>query len=192
MVDVARRRATYAEYLAVANDSPVKYEYVAGEIVAMSGGTIAHARLIGQASHVLNAALAGRPCIVLPSDMRVRIRTAHRSTYPDLFVVCGEPELDADDDHAVINPTLIVEGLSDSSQDTDRTDKLAAYRRLPSLAEYVLVSQHERRLEVYRREGRRWYLDEYGAGDVAKLESLEIELRVDDLYADRVGVIVAR
>ena len=191
MVDVARRRATYAEYLAVANDSPVKYEYVAGEIVARPGGTIAHARLIGQTSQVLNAALAGRPCIVLPSDMRVRIRTADRSTYPDLYVVCGEPELDADDDHAVINPTLIVEVLSDSSQDSDRTDKFAAYRRLPSLAEYVLVSQHERRLEVYRREGRRWYLDEYCAGDVAKLESLDIELRVDDLYVDRVGVIVA-
>ncbi len=136
MVDVPRKRATYAEYLAIANDSPIKYEYAAGEIVATSGGTIVHGRLIGQASLVLNAALAGRACIVLPSDMRVRIRTADRSTYPDLYVVCGQPELDPDDDHAVINPKLIVDVLSDSSQDSDRTDKFAAYRRLSSLAEY--------------------------------------------------------
>jgi Uma2 family endonuclease len=191
MVEVARRRATYAEYVAIANDSAVKYEYVSGEIVAMAGGTVAHARLISRVSSALDRALDGKPCIVLPSDMRVRIRAADRATYPDVFVVCGQPEQDTDDDHAVVNPTVIVEVLSDSSSDSDRTDKFAAYRRIVSLREYVLVAQRERRIEVYRRDGRRWVLDEYGAGERLLLESMAVELAVDELYVDRVGPIVA-
>lgn len=190
MVDPARRRATYAEYASIANDSPVKYEYIAGEIVAMSGGTVAHARLIGRATDLVNRALGERPCIVLPSDMRVRIRAADRATYPDLYVVCGSPERDPDDDHAVVNPTVIVEVLSASSESSDRIDKFGAYRRLPSLREYVLVAQEERRVEIYRREGRRWVLDELGRGEVLRLESISVEVSVDDLYVDRVGAIV--
>jgi Uma2 family endonuclease len=191
MIDVARRRATYAEYIAIANDSAVKYEYVSGEIVAMAGGTLAHARLISRISSALDRALEGRPCIVLPSDMRVRIRAADRATYPDVYVVCGQPEQDADDDHAVVNPTVIVEVLSDSSNESDRTDKFAAYRRIGSLREYVLVAQRERRIEVYRRDGRRWLLDEYGPGERLMLESISVELAVDEVYIDRVGPIVA-
>lgn len=191
MGDVARRRVTYAEYLAIANDSDTRYEYVAGEVVAMAGGTVEHGRLIGRASALIDRALDGRPCIVLPSDLRIRIRAADRSTYPDLHVVCGEPERDPDDDHAIVNPTVVVEVLSDSTAGHDRTEKFAAYRRLPSLREYVLVSQRERRVEVYRRrENRRWQLDEYVTGDRLRLESLAIELSVDELYVDRVGVIV--
>jgi Uma2 family endonuclease len=190
MVDVAHRRATYAEYVALANDSDVKYEYVAGEVVAMAGGSVTHARLISRLSSLLDRALDGKPCIVLPSDLRVRIRAADRATYPDIFVVCGEPERDPDDDHAVVNPTAIIEVLSDSTHQSDRTDKFAAYRRLTSLREYVLVSQRERRIEVYRREGRRWYLEESGTGERVRLESLGIELILDEAYVDRVGVIV--
>jgi Uma2 family endonuclease len=190
MVDTARKRATYAEYIAIANDSEVKYEYVSGEIVAMSGGTIAHGRLIGRAMAMLDRALEGKPCVALPSDLRVRIRAADRATYPDIHVVCGDIERDADDDHAVVNPTLIVEVLSDSTEDSDRTEKFAAYRRLKSLREYVLISQRERRVEVYRRDGRRWHLDEYGAGERPALESVSIELAVDELYVDRIGTIV--
>lgn len=190
MVDVAHGRATYAEYVALANDSDVKYEYVAGEVVAMAGGSVTHARLISRLSSLLDRALDGKPCIVLPSDLRVRIRAADRATYPDIFVVCGEPERDPDDDHAVVNPTAIIEVLSDSTHQSDRTDKFAAYRRLTSLREYVLVSQRERRIEVYRREGRRWYLEESGANERIRLESLGVELTLDEAYVDRVGVIV--
>lgn len=191
MVDVARRRVTYAQYVAIANDSDVRYEYVAGEVIAMAGGTVEHGRLISRAAALIDRALEGKPCIVLPSDLRIRIRVADRSTYPALHVVRGEPERDPDDDHAIVNPTVVVEVLSDSTAGQDRTEKCAAYRRLPSLREYVLVSQRERRVEVYRRrENRRWQLDEHIAGDRLRLESLAIELSVDDLYVDRVGVIV--
>src|SRR5215470_5992276 len=191
MVDVARRRATYAEYVAIANDSDVRYDYFAGEVVAMAGGTVEHGRLIARATALIDRALEGRPCIVLPSDMRIRIRTAERSTYPDLHIVCGPPERDPDDDHAIVNPTVIVEVLSDSTAGLDRIEKFAAYRRLPSLREYVLVSQRERRVEIYRRrENRRWQLDEHVAGERLRLESIAIELAIDDLYVDRIGVIV--
>ncbi len=191
MADVAKKRASYAEYLAIANDSPVKYEYIAGEIVAMSGGTIVHGRLIGRVTDALNRALDGKRCIVLPSDLRVRIRSAERATYPDLHVVCGGVERDAEDDHAIVNPTVIVEVLSDSTEDSDRTEKFAAYRRLKSLREYLLISQRERRVEVYRRDGRRWHLDEYGGGERFGLDSLGVELAVDEVYVDRLGTIVA-
>jgi Uma2 family endonuclease len=190
MVAPSRKRATYAEYIAIANDSSVKYEYIGGEIVAMSGGTIAHARLIGRVGDLLNRALDGKPCLVLPSDLRVRIRAADMATYPDLHVVCGTIEQDPEDDHAVINPTVIPEVLSDSTEDSVRTDKFAAYRRLPSLREYVLVAQRERRIEVYRRDGRRWHLDEYRSGERLTLEAIAVELSVDDVYADRLGPIV--
>jgi Uma2 family endonuclease len=134
MVDVARSRATYTDYVAIANDSSVKYEYISGEIVAKAGGSIAHARLISRVTSAVDRALEGKPCIVLPSDMRVRIRAADRSTYPDLFVVCGSPEPDTDDDHAVVNPTVIVE-VPDSSNESDRTDnspRIAASARCAS------------------------------------------------------------
>lgn len=81
--------------------------------------------------------------------------------------------------------------LSDSSNDSDRTDKFAAYRRLGSLREYVLVSQRERRIETYRRDGRRWFLNEYGPGERLQLESIAVELAVYDVYVDRVGPIIA-
>ena len=120
---------------------------------------------------------------------RATLRESRR-TCPDLHVVCGQPERDPDDDHAIVNPTVVVEVLSDSTAGQDRTEKFAAYRRLPSLREYVLVSQRERRVELYRRrENRRWQLDEHLTGDRLRVESLAIELAVD-LYVDRVGIIV--
>jgi Uma2 family endonuclease len=191
MVDVARKRATYAEYVAFAETAELKHEFIDGEIVAMSGGTIAHGRLIGRVTALAGRALEGRPCVVLPAEVRVRIRAADHATYPDLFVVCDSVEADPDDDHAVVNPTVIVEVLSSSTADSDRGDKFAAYRRLRSLREYVLVSQKEQRIDVYRRDGRRWNLDEYRSGETFKLESISVELVVDEVYSDALGPIVA-
>jgi len=191
MVDVARKRATYAEYVAFAETAELKHEFIDGEIVAMSGGTIAHGRLIGRVTALAGRALEGRPCVVLPAEVRVRIRAADRATYPDLFVVFDSVEADPDDDYAVVNPTVIVEVLSSSTADSDRGDKFAAYRRLRSLREYVLVSQKEQRIDVYRRDGRRWNLDEYRSGETFKLESISVELVVDEVYSDALGPIVA-
>ena len=100
-------------------------------------------------------------------------------------------ERDPDDPHAVVNPLVIVEVLSESNSESHRGDKFADYRRLGSLREYVLVSQRERRVDVYRREGRRWVLDEHGRGESMRLESLDVALAVDDLYVDGLGPIVS-
>jgi len=106
-------------------------------------------------------------------------------------VVCREVERDPDDDHAVVNPTVIIEVLSDTTAESDRGDKFADYRRLRALREYVLVSQRERRIDVFRRDGRRWHLDEFGPGERVVLESIDVALAVDDVYVDGLGSIVA-
>ena len=186
----AGRRVTYAEYLELEARSDVRHEYVAGTIVAMAGGSVEDGRLISRLGALLSRALEGRPCVVLPADVRVRIRASDRATYPDLHVVCSEVERDPDDDHAVVNPTVIIEVLSDTTAESDRGDKFADYRRLRALREYVLVSQRERRVDVYRRDGRRWHLDEYGAGERVVFESIAVELAVDDVYVDGLGAIV--
>jgi Uma2 family endonuclease len=190
MADPAKRRASYAEYLVAERASETKHEYVGGVIVAMAGGTIEHGRLVSRLTVLLSAALAGRPCVVLPADVRVRIRSADRSTYPDLHVVCGQVERDPDDEHAVVNPIVVVEVLSDSTAESDRGDKFADYRRLSSLREYVLVSQRDLRIDVYHRDGRRWVLDEHVAGERLRLESVDVTLPIDEIYVDGLGPIV--
>ena len=190
MADVAKRRLSYAEYLAIEATGPIKHEYVAGLVVAMAGGTIEHGRLVSRLTVLLSSALDGKPCAILPADVRVRIRSADRATYPDLHVVCGEVQRDPDDLDAVVNPLVIVEVLSDSTAESDRGDKFADYPRLRSLKEYVLVSQRERRIDVYHRDGRRWVLEEHIGGERLRLESVGAELAVDDVYADGLGSIV--
>jgi Uma2 family endonuclease len=143
----AAKRLTYAECLAAEAASDTKHEYVAGVVVAISGGTLEHARLIGRLTGLLTRALEGRSFVVLLSDARVRICAADRAVYPDLRTVCGEIQRDAEDDPAVVNPIVIVEVLSDSTAESDRGDRFAAYRRLRSLREHVLLSPHERRVD---------------------------------------------
>jgi len=191
MVEPAARRVSYAEYLAIDEASELRHEYVNGTVVAMAGGTVEHVRIIGQVQFLLRLALAGKSCGVLASDARVRVRAADRAAYPDVLVVCGEIHKDPDDPHAIANPTVLIEVLSDSTAAVDREDKNADYRRLASLREYVLISQRERRVELYRRTGpRRWTLEELIAGERVSLTSLEAELAVDDIYRDDLGTIV--
>ncbi len=174
---------THAEYLSLERASEAKHEYLNGQVYAMAGGTPDHGRLAMNVGRLLGAALAGKPCAVFNSDVRVRIEATGRSTYPDLSVVCGHLVRASDDPDAIANPVLLVEVLSDSTEASDRGDKFAHYRRLPSLREYVLVSQSTPRIEVFRRrEGRDWLLNEVGDGEQARLESLDVALSVDDVY----------
>lgn len=162
--------------------SETKHEYVNGVVYAMAGGTIEHGRLAMSLGRVLGNALDGRPCVTFSSDVRVRIRETGRSTYPDLSIVCGPVERAPDDPDAITNPTVIVEILSDSTEASDRGDKFAHYRRVPTLREYVLVSQSTSRIEVFSRQGDVWVLSEAAAGQTLRLESLGVALAVDDVY----------
>lgn len=142
---------TFAEYLALERESEIKHEFHDGEIFAMSGGTSRHSAL----GLKVGAALEGTRspgCIVFQSDMRVRVRETGRAAYPDVSMVCGPIEYDTDDPDrtTLVNPSLIVEVLSPTTEQFDRGDKWMHYQRIPSLQEYVLVSQ-EPRIEIYRR-----------------------------------------
>lgn len=185
---VSRMRLSYAEYLAFERASELKHEYLRGEVFAMAGGTPEHSRLAANVIRELGTALRGRPCAVFTSDARVRIEETDRATYPDVTVVCGRLEHATDDPDAITNPVVIVEVLSDATEADDRGEKFAHYRRVGSLREYVLVSQRARRIEVYRRRDARWVLDEAGAGQTLRLESIEAALAVDEVYRDPLAV----
>lgn len=177
-------RTSYPEYLAQERVARSKHEYVRGLVLAMAGGSPEHARLAGSLARLLGNAVQGRPCAVFSSDLRVRIVETDRSTYPDLTVVRGHRRTAPDDEDAIVNPTIVVEVLSDSTEVDDRGEKFAHYRRLPSLQEYVLVAQKARRIEVYRREGQRWVLTDHGPGTELELDSIGATIAVDDVYLD--------
>ena len=175
---------TYAEYLAREATSEVKHEFLRGDVWAMAGGTPSHARLCASLSRVIGNKLAGKPCVPYSSDLRVRVEVTDRSTYPDLTIVCGADQFAKDDPDAITNPTVIVEVLSETTERSDRGEKFAHYQRLPALQEYVLVSQTETRIEVFRRREKTWVLSIYETGDVVHLESLSLEFPIDSIYAD--------
>lgn len=183
MSAVPLRKATYEEYLALERDSETKHEYVNGEIYAMAGGTPEHGRLATKLAQLVRNALAKRPCELYSSDVRVRVEATGRSTYPDLSIVCSKIVPSAEDPDAITNPIVLIEVLSPSTEMDDRGNKWAHYRRIPSLECYVLVSQGERSIETYRREGKRWIYEAFGPGEVASVAGAEVTLAVDELYA---------
>jgi Uma2 family endonuclease len=133
---------------------------------------------------LLAVPLRGTPCRVFSADLRVRVKATGLATYPDVTVVCGPLERDPDDPsgNTVINPRLLVEVLSPSTEDYDRGEKVAHYKQLASLQEIVLVAQDEHRLEIWRRQGDRWTLAVAAGEDRVRLASLGIEVRVADVY----------
>lgn len=181
---VAAPFMSYADYLQLEGAAEFRHEYVRGRVLAMAGGSVEHARLCLRFGSLLDTALTGRRCATFSSELRVRIEATGRSTYPDLSVVCESKKLAADDPHAIINPTVIVEVLSPSTEASDRGDEFAHYRRLDSLKEYVLVSQSAPLVEVYRREGAIWALRDYGPGQQVELASLDVTVDIDALYLD--------
>lgn len=185
MSDAAKRVGVpYEEYLREEHKELQKHEWIDGEVYAMAGGTLEHARLQVAISRVLGNALVGRPCVVFSSDARVRSRATNIATYPDVTVVCGKIETDPEDAEAVINPTLIVEVLSPTTEAYDRGLKAERYRQIPSLREYVLVSQTDSHIEVFRRgEGGHWTFFEARAGASLTLESIGCTIAVDEVYA---------
>jgi Uma2 family endonuclease len=122
---------------------------------------------------------------VFAADLRVRVESTGLTTYPDVSVVCGKLETASEDALAVVNPTVLIEVLSDSSEAYDRGEKFAHYRRIPSLREYVLLSQREPRIEVHRLNASgHWELHEALAGESIELASLGCRIAVDEVYRD--------
>ena len=179
----SRHHYTYDEYLALEWGSGTKHEFAAGEIYAMAGGSLRHSAL---ASRISAALENGRPSngVAFQSDMRLRVLASGRASYPDASMVCGPIELDPADPAGmtIVNPTLLVEVLSPSTEEVDRGDKWRDYQRVPSLQEYVLVGQ-EPRIEIFRRmpSGTWEYVDvSEGAVKLASGPTLDLA----KLYAD--------
>lgn len=142
---------TVEEYLAFEQNAETKHEYASGEILAMSGASRNHNIITGNLLTVLNTQLRDSDCVVFPGDMRVHVANVNSFRYPDVAVVCGEEHYTEDNPPSLLNPTVIVEVLSPSTEIVDRVAKLAEYRAMPSVQAYLLVSQAKPQVEAYLR-----------------------------------------
>lgn len=175
---------TLAEYLATEADSPEKREFVNGEIIAMSGVSTAHALVQANLTATLVGHLRGGPCRVLTSDHRVRIDETGMYAYPDLSVFCGKPRTSTERPPSLLNPTVVFEVLSESSERYDRGAKATHYRRRESLQAYVLVASQEKRVEVFARNpDSSWTLTEATGEGTVRLTPLGVDLPLAEVYA---------
>lgn len=183
MPSPAPGRASYAEYLRGEEGSDVRHEYIDGAVLAMAGGSGAHACLKANLTVTLGAALRGRPCRVRDVDQRVRVVATGLATYPDLSVVCGPRVPDVEDAHALTNPTLLAEVLSPGTAGYDRGEKFDHYQRIPTLRQYLLVDSERRHVDVYTRlDDGRWAREGFASGAIP-LASIDVSLDLDELYA---------
>jgi len=183
MVQPTLRRLSPKEYLSLERAATDKHELVSGELFAMAGGSREHNLIAGNVVTELNQALRARRCVVYPSDMKIKAASASTYHYPDASVVCGEERFEDDVRDVVLNPTLLVEVLSDSTERYDRGDKFASYQQIASFTDYLLLSSKQTRVEHFAREADgSWRLRAYGPGERIPVVSLGVELEVDELY----------
>ncbi|MDM8524722.1 Uma2 family endonuclease [Desulfococcaceae bacterium HSG8] len=185
-----------AEYLEQERLSETKHEYYQGEMFAMAGASRRHNLIVANIIGELRYQLKGKPCRTYPSDMRLKIETSGLYTYPDVMVVCGEEKFSDEKENALLNPDVIVEVLSDSTEGYDRGTKFRNYRQIESLKEYVLVSQNDRKIEKYSRtDDNRWILTEtHEAEPEIILESICCNLNISEVYdktEDSPGIVAS-
>lgn len=184
MSTTARRvHYTYEQYRALEEEAGVRHEYLDGEIYAMAGGTPDHAALAAAVIALLGPQLPPG-CRTFTADLRIRISATGLATYPDVTVVCGRTLRAPDDPIAVINPVLLVEVTSDSTEEYDRGQKLQHYQHVPSLREVLIVSHREPHLTLHRREGEVGVVIDARGGEWLALEGIAARLLVDDVYRD--------
>jgi Uma2 family endonuclease len=163
-------RLSEVEYLDLERAAEFKSEFFEGEMFAMAGGTLLHSLIATNVAGEFRNKLHGSQCVPFNSDLRLKVLLSGLYTYPDVSVICGSPQLVEGTEDTVTNPTVLVEVLSDSTEAYDRGRKFEHYRQIPSLREYLLVSQKEPRIEQFiRQPADRWLLNEASGLD-AKLE----------------------
>jgi Uma2 family endonuclease len=176
-------RYTYADYVALELDSSTKHEFLDGEIYAMVGGSEEDSALAAEVLGLLRNATRDGPCRVHTSDLRLYVEAAGLATFPDGSVICGPLEQHpASPKATALNPTVLVEVTSDSSEEYDTQEKLEHYRTIPSLRDYVIVSHRERRITVCSRSQGEWVTRVAIAGGRVAVESLGAELTIDEIY----------
>jgi Uma2 family endonuclease len=184
MSSVPTRRCTAAEYLAFERESAARHEFVDGQIVEMQGGSIRHAMICDNLVARTKTLLRGTPCQPFSASLRVKIEATGNYTYPDLSIVCGEVRLEDSREDTLLNPRLIVEVLSPSTDRHDRVWKFRNYQLISSFEEYVLVSQDEPRIERFLRQGDiGWLMTQtLGLVHTVRFESVAFELPMAEIY----------
>jgi Uma2 family endonuclease len=174
---------TPGEYLELERKSEIRSEYIAGRMFAMSGASRRHGLIAGNLHGHIWTHLRGKDCETFANDMRVKVSPTGMYTYPDIVAVCGEARFEDQHTDTLLNPTVIVEVLSESTEAYDRGEKFAHYRRLETLREYVLVAQDKIRIEHFRREGEEWILSEVSGSDATlHLGSIDCHIGVAAIY----------
>jgi len=174
---------TPGEYLDLERRSEIRSEYVAGRMFAMSGASRRHVLITSNLVRELSGQMRGRACEAYVSDMRVKVSPTGMYTYPDIVAVCGEARFEDEHIDTLLNPTVIVEVLSESTEAYDRGEKFAHYRRLDTLREFVLVAQDKIRIEHFRREGEEWILSEVSGLDATlHLVSIDCHIGLAAIY----------
>ena len=176
---------TEEAYLAIERRAESRSEFYKGEMFALAGASRRHNRIVTNLVTVLDTQLRDRPCNEYSSDMRVRVTDTGLFTYPDLVVTCGEEEFVDGEQDTLLNPMVIMEVLSDSTEAYDRGKKFEHYQDIGSLSTYVLVTQDAPRIERYVRQedGRTWvYTETHGADGMVTIEAIGCDLRLEDVY----------
>jgi Uma2 family endonuclease len=152
MSSASKRALSPQEYLDQERRSDFKSEYLRGDLFAMAGASFEHTLIKDNLARATGNQLQDGPCLVLTSDMRVKVPATSLYTYPDITIVCAEPKFEDQVQDTLLNPRVIVEVLSDSTEKYDRGAKFAHYRQIPSLQEYILVAQDHALVERYVRQ----------------------------------------
>jgi Uma2 family endonuclease len=184
MSTAEKRWYSAKEYLAMERASEIKHQYYQGEIFAMTGASFSHNTIVSNLLRNLGNHFEDGPCRALASDQRVKVEATGLYTYPDLTVLCGEPQFEDKVFDTLLNPKVIVEVLSDSTEAYDRGRKFSHYRTIDSLEEYVLVSQSDYHVEVFSKQANgQWLLSEArGRESDIFLRAIDCLLKLDKVY----------
>ena len=183
MIVTTERRYSLDEYRVIAETSTEKCEYHDGEIITMTGGTLKHSLIMGNIFFSLKLLLSKTKFVVVNSDLRLWIPEYRRGVYPDAMVFDDVIQLNGDRQDEVLNPILIVEVLSPSTEEHDRTNKFRMYRSIPSFREYLLVRQDEPLVELYSKQSQGWLLSDFDSLEQSiPIDSLNIELPMSEIY----------
>ncbi|MBI4640700.1 MAG: Uma2 family endonuclease [Candidatus Tectomicrobia bacterium] len=177
-------RLTPEEYLAIERAAEYKSEYFAGEIFAMAGASERHVSIVANIIYLLVGQLKGRPCKAYSNDMRLKVSPTGLYTYPDIIVICGNIVFDDEQKDTLLNPTVLIEVLSETTEAYDRGTKFAHYRALASLSDYLLISQDQPRVEHFvRQPNHQWLFSAYeNIHDVVEIPSIMCKLPLVDIY----------
>ncbi len=183
MSSLAQSRYTPEHYLTLERQAKHRSEFINGYIFAMAGASRQHNLIAGNIFGELRNQLRGRPCEAYINDMRVKISATGLYTYPDVAALCGEPLFEDLQGDSLLNPSVIVEVLSDSTEAYDRGEKFAHYRRLESLRDYILIAQDKVRVEHFVRQGSNWVLSEASSlNSKISVASIDCEVVLQDIY----------